>query len=172
MNFATLLIRSARTVPAFTSVSPLIQSPSLRRFALTTLRPAAARSPSLRRARLNTNMSATELVSPSEAHARASTWKLVDCRTEAEFCEGHPEGSVNVPFMHSSAAGMQPNPAFVDEVLAAAGAKDAKILVSCQSGGRSAMACATLAQCGFSTLADVDGGYSAWARDESLPVAK
>lgn len=79
---------------------------------------------------------------------------------------------MNVPFMHSSAIGMQPNPAFVDEVLAAAGAKDAKILVLCLAGKRSAIACASLARSGFSNLADVDGGYSAWARDESLPVAK
>lgn len=60
----------------------------------------------------------------------------------------------------------------MDQVATAVGSKDTKLLVSCASGKRSAMACAALEKEGYETLKDVDGGYSAWARDETLPVER
>lgn len=120
----------------------------------------------------------SELVSPQTAHARkseATPWKHVDVRTEGEFADGRATDSVNVPFMNAGAAGMAPNPNFVAGIGAVAephGGKEAKLIISCASGKRSAMACAVLEAEGFKSLADVDGGYSAWARNESLSVER
>lgn len=80
---------------------------------------------------------------------------------------------MNVPYLNASASGMTPNPEFLSCIAAIAdplGGKDAKLIISCQSGKRSAAAAAALEKDGYTNLADVEGGYSAWASDESLPV--
>jgi rhodanese-related sulfurtransferase len=122
-------------------------------------------------------MTSLELISPREAYARKTSapggWKHLDVRTAGEFADGRPTEAVNVPFLTAGPAGMIPNPTFPADVAAAVaadGGKDAKLVVSCATGKRSALACAALEADGFSSLADVEGGYSAWARDESLPV--
>lgn len=172
-------ISLSRTAVAFAAGALLPVRPNLFRFTALGRTGHLVAATTLRAARLHTpgpSMSAVELISPKEAHARASgssRWMLIDVRSEGEFEQGHPSGSINVPVMNASAAGMTPNPSFLDDILSAVGgSKDVKILISCQSGKRSKMACAKLAEDGFSVLGDVDGGYSAWAQDESLPVAK
>lgn len=172
----------SRSSLAFATISPLSTRSALCRLSLSVRRPTLfAATPSFRASRLQVctkAMSGPELVSPEEAHSRCTGtggWKLIDCRTEGEFKEGHPAGSTNLPFMNAGPDGMTPNTSFVDDVLSAAGgSRDAKLLISCQSGKRSAMACAKLAERGFSSLGDVEGGYSAWATaaDGSLPVSK
>ncbi|CAM9907857.1 unnamed protein product [Phaeothamnion confervicola] len=70
-----------------------------------------------------------------------------------------------------SAAGMQWNDNFVPEVEKRM-SKDARILVSCQMGGRSAMAQQVLEDAGFTNVVNIAGGYGAWAQDNSLPVER
>ena len=48
---------------------------------------------------------------------------------------------------------------------------DARIVLYCASGGRSALAGATLAQLGYTDIAHLDGGFEAW-KGAGLPVEK
>jgi rhodanese-related sulfurtransferase len=91
----------------------------------------------------------------------------LDVRTEAEFEAGHPAGARNVPVVFFDPATRQPtpNPDFVATVERAI-PRTAKLLVGCQSGGRSARACELLAQAGFTDLTNVYGGFGG-ARDRA-----
>jgi rhodanese-related sulfurtransferase len=119
-------------------------------------------------------------VSPREAQALVEQgYTYVDVRSTPEFEKGHPAGAVHIPFAEMGPGGMQPNPNFVSQV-AAKYAKDARLVVGCEAGGRSARACAALEQLGFSDLIDQRAGFGGarsptgaiekgW-RDEGLPV--
>lgn len=89
-------------------------------------------------------------ISPAEAHAKMKDegFTYVDVRTPDEFAAGHPEGARNVPL----------DDAFIVE-MAKAFAKDAKIIVGCKSGGRSARAAHELAIAGFTNVLDQRAGW-------------
>jgi rhodanese-related sulfurtransferase len=109
-------------------------------------------------------MSNPTRISPQEASAKlAEGWTYVDVRTVEEFAAGHPAGAVNVPLMLGGGGGMTPNPDFV-RVMAAAFAKDAKIVVGCKVGGRSLRAAQVLAAEGFTQVVDQRAGWDG-ARD-------
>lgn len=121
-------------------------------------------------------------ISPREAHALlAEGYTYVDVRSTAEFEAGHPEGAVLVPLAERGPAGMQPNPAFLEQARARF-APDAKLVLGCEAGGRSARAAAVLEQAGFTDVLDQRAGFGGakdpsgrvvekgW-RDEGLPVA-
>lgn len=95
---------------------------------------------------------AHELLSGDPPHA------YLDVRTVEEFAAGHAPGAWNVPIAHFGAGGMTPNPDFV-AVVQAHFATDARIVVGCKMGGRSARACEVLAAAGFTALKNVDGGF-------------
>lgn len=88
-------------------------------------------------------------------------FSYVDVRTEAEFDGGHPAGAYNVPF----------NAADFSEVMAGNFAKDAKLIIGCQVGGRSMKASAMLEQQGYTNLVDNSGGYGEWSQ-KKLPTEK
>ena len=48
--------------------------------------------------------------------------------------------------------------------------KDNRIILHCASGGRSALATATLKQMGYKNVAHLDGGFKAW-KEAGMPVA-
>src|SRR5438067_11938965 len=80
----------------------------------------------------------------------------LDVRTVEEFEAGHPAGARNVPVVFFDPATRQPRPnrdfvAAVERIVPRA----AKLLVGCQSGGRSQRACELLAEAGFGDLANV-----------------
>lgn len=102
----------------------------------------------------------TRRVSPQEAHALVHDegYVYVDVRSVPEFEGGHPEGAYNVPFMHASPAGMQPNAEFV-QVMERSFTKDAKLVLGCMSGNRSMRAIGALAPLGFTTLVDQRAGW-------------
>jgi rhodanese-related sulfurtransferase len=102
----------------------------------------------------------TRRVSPQEAHALVHDegYVYVDVRSVPEFEGGHPEGAYNVPFMHASPAGMQPNAEFV-QVMERSFPKDAKLVLGCMSGNRSMRAIGALAPLGFTTLVDQRAGW-------------
>jgi rhodanese-related sulfurtransferase len=85
-------------------------------------------------------------------------YTYLDVRTEEEYAAGHAAGAVNVPFMLSGGGRMMPNPEF-STVMHAAFASDAKLLVACQAGARSAKAVAVLVAEGFTDLIDLRPGY-------------
>lgn len=98
-------------------------------------------------------------VSPKEAsELQTQGYTYVDVRSEVEFAQGHPKGSVNIPIAHKLGAGMSPNPDFV-KVFEANFPKDAKVIVGCLAGGRSARAAETLSAAGYSDLVDQRAGF-------------
>ncbi len=104
-------------------------------------------------------MSEVRKVSAEEGSALvAEGYTYLDVRTEDEYAAGHAAGAVNVPFMLSGGGRMVPNPEFAT-VMHAAFASDAKLLVACQAGARSAKAVAALAAEGFSSLVDLRPGF-------------
>ena len=78
--------------------------------------------------------------------------------TVPEFRDGHPAGSLNVPVMHREALGMVPNADFLS-VMESRFPRDAKLLVGCLSGQRSARAAEILAASGFTDVSNVRGGF-------------
>ena len=112
-----------------------------------------------------------------EAHQKqADGYTYVDVRSVPEFAQGHPAGAVNVPLLHRDeiTGQMTPNPEFV-HVMKATFAPEAKLLVACQAGGRSAHAAQLLSSAGFTDVSNVLGGFGGargaegWAQ-AGLPV--
>jgi len=87
-------------------------------------------------------------------------YTYVDVRSVPEFESGHPDGAHNVPLLHYDAATgrMAPNPDFLT-VVQANYPPDAKLLLGCQVGGRSARAAMILAANGYETVVNVKGGF-------------
>ncbi len=104
-------------------------------------------------------------ISPEEALERIERegFVYVDVRSVPEFEAGHPKGAYNVPLNHAGPRGMTPNPDFL-AVVTAAFPKDAKLVVGCKMGGRSAKAAAALEQAGYTNVLDQTAGFEG-ARD-------
>src|SRR5262245_55457865 len=101
-------------------------------------------------------------VSAQEAHdlmQQDADYIYLDVRSVPEFEAGHAARAINIPIMHFTAgAGMSPNPDFA-AVVEASLPKDAKLVVGCKSGVRSARACELMGQMGYSDLTNVRGGF-------------
>ena len=100
-------------------------------------------------------------ISPSEASELLegdADAVYIDVRSMPEYENGHPAGALNIPVMHHEAMGMVPNPDFV-RVVQSHFAPDAKLLIGCQSGARSARAAETLIAAGFTAIANVACGF-------------
>jgi rhodanese-related sulfurtransferase len=83
----------------------------------------------------------------------------LDVRSVPEFEAGHAAGAINIPLLHfAPGSGMSPNQDFA-AVVDAALAKDARFVVGCKSGGRSARACEIMSQMGFTDVANIRGGF-------------
>jgi rhodanese-related sulfurtransferase len=111
---------------------------------------------------------AVKNVTVKEAHQKQSEgYTYVDVRSVPEFEAGHPAGATNVPLLNRDprSGQMTPNPEFLD-VMRASFPADAKLLIGCQVGGRSAQAAQILAGSGFSDVSNVLGGYGG-ARDQT-----
>ena len=96
----------------------------------------------------------------------ADTVKVIDVRTPEEYAfVGHPEMSWNIPIAFVSYQrkdsrfeyGSRMNPDFVAHVLEVAAPTDV-LLVTCRSGGRSAMAVNALAAAGFKNVYNIVDG--------------
>lgn len=105
-------------------------------------------------------------ISPQEARDLVASqgYAYVDVRSVPEFEGGHPDGAYNVPWMDVGPSGMVPNGDFV-AVMERAFPKDAKLVIGCLSGGRSARACAALESAGYTALADQRAGWGG-AKDQ------
>lgn len=104
-------------------------------------------------------------VSPHEAEqlVREEGYAFLDVRSIPEFEAGHPAGAYNIPIMHKTPMGMQPNAEFM-VVVAATFPKHAKLVIGCRSGNRSLHAAQILIEAGFETVVDQRAGL-AGARD-------
>ena len=119
-------------------------------------------------------------ITVQQAHQdQGSGARYLDVRSVPEFEQGHPEGAFNVPLMHADpeTRQMRPNPDFLS-VVRANFPVDARLVIGCQMGGRSAKAAEILATAGYHDVANVLGGYggapqfghAGWVQ-AGLPVA-
>jgi rhodanese-related sulfurtransferase len=101
-------------------------------------------------------------VSPQEAYELLQNDKeriYLDVRSTQEFDAGHPTGAINIPLLHfDPMRGMYPNEDFA-AVVEANIPKDARLIVACKAGGRSARACEVLAQLGYTDAVNMRGGF-------------
>ena len=84
------------------------------------------------------------------------TYVYIDVRSMPEYEVAHPAGSLNIPIMHKESMGMVPNGDFV-RVVEKHFARDAKLLLGCQMGGRSQRAAEALVAAGFQDVSNVMG---------------
>jgi rhodanese-related sulfurtransferase len=83
----------------------------------------------------------------------------IDVRSEREFANGHPAGSVNIPVAFPDPArGMVMNPDFV-KVVEANFPKDKALVIGCQAGPRANAACGLLQEAGYQQISNVLGGF-------------
>jgi rhodanese-related sulfurtransferase len=103
---------------------------------------------------------AVKRISPEEARDLMSKegYVYLDVRSVPEFAAGHPTGAYNIPLLNMGPGGMAPNPDFL-AVAAKSFPRDARLVVGCKAGGRSAKAAAALEQAGFTNLVDQRNGY-------------
>lgn len=98
-------------------------------------------------------------VTPAEAAQLMNEgWTYIDVRSIPEFEEAHPAGAANVPLLHAQGGRLVPNPEF-QAVITANYQRDAKLVVGCKAGGRSAQAVGLLTSLGYTNLIDVRGGF-------------
>ena len=100
-------------------------------------------------------------IDPKTAHERLTSEDgsvYLDVRSVMEYDQGHPAGAWNIPILHATPGGMQPNADFV-RVASAVLPKDALIVIGCKSGQRSAMACQALEQAGLGNVVNLEGGF-------------
>ena len=83
----------------------------------------------------------------------------VDVRSMPEFEAGHPEGAYNIPLVQMGPGGMAPNPDFL-QVFEDSFPKDARLILGCQTGGRSLQAAQILQTRGFSDVIDQRAGFA------------
>lgn len=87
-----------------------------------------------------------------ETIAQDANAVIIDVRTQEEVEEGMIEGAMHLDIFLGQG--------FLDEVDKLD--KEKNYYVYCRSGGRSAQACALMAQRGFNTTYNLAGGYTAW----------
>jgi len=99
-------------------------------------------------------------ISPAQAVALMNDdhTVVVDVREPHEFAKGHIENARHI------ALGSLDEKIFVLEQF-----KDDPVIVTCQQGTRSQMACKKLTKRGFSKIHELRGGMQAWT-DANLPV--
>ncbi len=103
-----------------------------------------------------------ERIDPAEAlrRMRDDGWTYLDVRSEDEFAAGHPERALNLPLLRATGAHgeLEANDAFLPTVVALF-PRDARLVIGCASGRRSARAVAALGAAGFTCLADQNEGW-------------
>jgi rhodanese-related sulfurtransferase len=98
-------------------------------------------------------------LTPEEAWAKMSVgYTYVDVRSDVEFELGRPAGAVNVPISRMTPTGLAPDDGFV-AAMCARFAKDARIILGCKSGNRSARAARLLEAEGFTDVHEQAAGW-------------
>ena len=108
------------------------------------------------------------LVKPQKALEliQSQKYAYVDVRTKHEYeTVGHHKNSTCIPYFVSMGPPPEVNPDFVKEVELKFPRKDCPLLIGCAAGGRSAKASATLREAGYTNIADLEGGFKAWASE-------
>lgn len=104
-------------------------------------------------------MSQVKIVAPEEvASLMDEGYTYVDVRSQPEFEAGHVPGAVCVPLNHQVQGRMVPNPDFLATITSLF-AKDAKLIIACKAGTRSAKAATVLRDAGYENLCDMSAGF-------------
>lgn len=92
-------------------------------------------------------------ISVSEAKEKIDSGnvQVIDTRTPGEYAGGHVPDALNIP--HMAVVSRK------DDL-----ANDKEIIMICETGARSALACEFAASLGFKDLYNVEGGTSAWKK--------
>ena len=108
-----------------------------------------------------------DVLTPQEAQAELAgdTVVLLDVREPVEW-EHHIEGAVQVPRGLLEFVADPTSPKHKPELDPAR-----RLIVYCNSGGRAALAAATMKSLGFQDVASIKGGFTAW-REAGLPTAE
>lgn len=85
--------------------------------------------------------------------------KFYDVREPDEYAGGHAPGTVNKPLSAIATWSASESP-------------KARYVLICRSGNRSGQAARYLAERGFQTLTNVEGGMLEWVKHPELPVVK
>ncbi|HEY3245435.1 MAG TPA: rhodanese-like domain-containing protein [Phycisphaerae bacterium] len=87
-------------------------------------------------------------------------YQYIDVRTPEEFENGHVPGAINIPIAlpQPGSGQMALNESFMPTVQAQF-PSEARLILGCRSGGRSAAAANLLAQHGYQTLCNLEGGF-------------
>ncbi len=93
----------------------------------------------------------TDVQTVHDALESGESVTILDVREPAEWDEAHISGAKHLPrgLLEYQAAEQLPD-------------KDARIVVHCASGGRSALATKSLKEMGYTNVANLDGGINAW----------
>lgn len=115
-------------------------------------------------------------ITPAEAKKlldENNDYVYLDVRSVAEFVAGHAPGAMNIPIAEPNPATgqMEPNPDFLS-VVEATIPRDAKLIVGCKSGGRSARAAAMLFQTGYANVHNMVGGFGGAVGPDGMVVTK
>ena len=102
-------------------------------------------------------------VTPEEAKTLLDTNKgyvFLDVRSVSEFEAGRPPGAINIPIAEPDPATgqMEYNSNFL-QIVGLKIPRDAKVIVGCRSGGRSAHACDLLRREGYGNVVNMVGGF-------------
>ncbi|MGE0684519.1 MAG: rhodanese-like domain-containing protein [Candidatus Binatia bacterium] len=95
----------------------------------------------------------------------------IDVRTVSEFAAGHPRGKVvNIPilFRHPTTNENYSNSSFL-EVIQSLYAKDAPLIIGCETGNRAQQAAEQLQQAGYINVSIMPDGHPGW-REQKLPT--
>lgn len=106
-------------------------------------------------------------IAPAETGAFGAA-AIIDVREPAEYASGHVPGAINIP-RGVIEFQVEAHPALAcatDEALAL---RERPLLLYCLSGGRAALATASLQELGFTRVASIAGGIQGWAA-AGLPV--
>ena len=108
-----------------------------------------------------------DVITPQEAQAELAgdTVVLLDVREPVEW-EHHIEGAVQVPRGLLEFVADPTSPKHKPELDPAR-----RLIVYCNSGGRAALAAATMKSLGFQDVASIKGGFTAW-REAGLPTVE
>ena len=108
-----------------------------------------------------------DVITPQEAQAELAgdTVVLLDVREPVEW-EHHIEGAVQVPRGLLEFVADPASPKHKPELDPAR-----RLIVYCNSGGRAALAAATLKSLGFQDVASIKGGFTGW-REAGLPTVE
>jgi rhodanese-related sulfurtransferase len=101
---------------------------------------------------------------PTEIRQRLAAAAIIDVREPAEYATGHIPGAINIP--RGMLEFQIDNHPLLAKAADAAAERSRPIVVYCQTGGRAALAAATLRELGYSNVESIKGGIRAWAEAE------